>query len=166
MSLSLTYWWIGFLSYAAFHLLHICVWYGRKIERDVKLLFILLFFIPTAIYFNLVLIAGTASLWSAPFVVHVVLAMNYLAIYPAFHASSPTIHILCFLWKTGRQVSEGELIGLFGRPAVLADRIGDLIRGDLVRSDGEGLSLSPKGAVLANIFLLYRRMLGLPLGAG
>jgi hypothetical protein len=156
--------WMGVLTYLIAHLFHVTLWHVGETKSDVKLLFCLLFFIPSAVYLNLILKLGVDSRWVAPFIVHVILAMNYIAIYPAFQASSPTVHILTFLKKAGRSVSEVELIEKFGRGGgVVKDRLADLKQGGLVQQEGQ---LTLKGKLLARIFITYRQILGLPMGAG
>jgi hypothetical protein len=161
---SLNYAGYGALSYAFFHILHVLVWRLGKIQTGIRLLFALLLGIPSLLYLNLILKVGLA--WAVPGLVHVLLAANYIAIYPAFQASSPTIQLLAFLWKVKRSVREDELVSHFGTQDVIAKRMEDLTVSGLVRLQGSEMELSPKARWLATFFIFYRRALGLPRGIG
>jgi hypothetical protein len=160
----LDYWAYGLSSYLFFHILHILVWRGRALKGDVRLLFVLLIGIPEVVYLNLLLKWG--GVWVAPGIVHGLLAANYIAIYPAFQASSPTISILAFLWREKRTIPETDLVKLFATEDVMGNRMEDLATSGLVKKEDEKLSLSSKGRLLATFFIFYRKALGLPRGVG
>lgn len=162
--ISLNLWQYGVLSYLFCHLLHLLVWRSSGIEPGVRLLFTLLVGVPVLIYLNLLLKFGVA--WIAPALIHFLLAANYIAIYPAFQASSPTIRILAFLWKTKRTMGERELVSQFGTQDLMGKRVEDLTLSGLVRAENGALLLSAKAKLLAGFFVFYRRLLGLPRGEG
>ena len=162
--LSMSLWYCGLLSYAAFHLLHLVAWRLGNVQTGIRLLFAMLVGIPALIYLNLFLKFGSA--WVVPGVIHLLLAANYIAVYPAFQASSPTIRILAFLRRRKGAVEESELIASFGTENVLGERMADLAESGLVRSSEGKLYLSKKADLLAGFFILYRRAIGLPQGGG
>ena len=92
------------------------------------------------------------------------LALNYLAIFPAFQASSPTLVMLYELWRE-EKVKESELRRLFEKDVMMA-RLEDLRRGKFVGEKEGKLFLTRRGKCLAGLFQAYRVILGLPVGDG
>lgn len=162
--LTLDGWWLGILSYAIAHLAHIVIWRIHPVERDVRVLFAILLVVPLVLW--LALLAWIPGASYAALLVHLALAANYIAIYPALQATSPTIEMLYLMGKTPGGVSEENLVGLLGGEKLVEHRISDLERGDLVKRKDGKLILGTKGKGLANVFYLYRKLIGLPSGAG
>jgi len=101
-----------------------------------------------------------------PILTHYLLSTNYLAIYPAFQATSPTLKLLTFLSEHPSGQSEIEILQVLAKPQLVTDRLQDLSRGKLIGVNGTEICLKPLGTLLAEIFLRYRRFLGLPEGKG
>ena len=160
----ITGWYWGALSYAFFHGLHILIWRGGK--ASIPLLFALLFILPT---FFIALIAwfSTGALWAglAPWVTHIALAGSYFAAYPAFQATSPTIEIIHRLSSSPQGLTEKEIAGSWEN-AQLDSRLEDLVRAKMVRREAEKFVLVGRGKWMAQFFLSYRKLLGMPVGKG
>ena len=156
----------GFVSYLVCHFLHILLWKIGTIRHDVRALFFVFLILPFGGYALFLLRGSGSTHYAAAAFLHFALAANYIAIYPAFQASSPTLTILDYLYraKTGRQLD--DLVMAAGGKSILADRIEDLKVGKLVYEQANGLVLTAKGNVLAGVFIGYRRFIGLPEGAG
>lgn len=155
MDLSLTYWWWGIVSYGVAHTFHIFWWRQFPVKRHLLLLGILFGF-PV---FALAIVGPSAVL------THLTLTAQYIAIYPAFQATSPTIEILEFLRVRGI-ASENEILQTCSNQSIVQDRISDLETGGLIRRKTQSFELSLRGRLLAEIFIGYRALLGLPVGEG
>jgi len=151
-------WEIGVATYLMAHGAHWIVWRRFPEHRSVPLLAIILFGLP-AVQVILNFFSPLNLIYP---LVHSCLAANYFVIYPAFQASSPTIHLL----RTFRKhdyLSRQALETMGDTPSLLADRIQDLYSGHFINAD---LQLEPRGKWIARIFLAYRKSLGLPSGDG
>ena len=92
------------------------------------------------------------------------LGLNYLAVFPAFQASSPTLVMLYELWRQ-KSIKESGLHRLFENEVMMA-RLEDLRRGEFIEEREGKLFLTMRGKYLARLFQVYRRILGLPVGDG
>lgn len=149
------FWWLGLLTYSACHALHVLIWRFHPTLRKLPLLVAILFIVPCALFSRY----GSAAL------IHFCLALNYLAIYPAFQASSPTLHLLEQLTRQA-EVSLGSVRALFLRERILENRLAELRVAGLVHHMKEGEKIAPVGRVIARAFRFYRASLGLPQGDG
>lgn len=160
--ISLEYWWVGIASYALSHYVHIGWWKRHHIRQHL---------VPLAIVFGIPILVLPACLdfnpdqWVAPVLTHASLAAQYIAIYPAFQAISPTLEILDWLRKT-KSASEEQILAACRERSPVGDRIRDLENGGLIVRQSNGFELSIRGRLLAQIFIRYRALLGLSLGAG
>jgi len=162
--LSLEFWWIGILTYIPFHLMHLVIWRINPPRRDALELVAYLIVLPLAI--GLLWIGFGGSLpWSAAFL-HMLIAANYIAIYPAFQASSPTVHVVCMLWDNKDGVPAAHVEKSIGDVTHLDHRVSDLQRSGMLVQTPTGWELSRQGKILAFFFITYRRWLGLAQGAG
>lgn len=156
MNHSLDGWEIGLLCFGSALSLHFLLWRYVRSARRYPVLF--------ALFFVASLIAVAVSSSPAAFWVAACLSLNYLAIFPAFQASSPTLVMLNHLWKRSK-LSEGALRALF-QESVVSSRLEDLFAGDFIREVDGKLVLTGRGKALATLFRSYRRFLGLPEGDG
>lgn len=154
-------WWWGGISYSVCHLAHVLIWRFAPVRRDVKALFFL-FIVGPASLFAVSLLLNLNFTWAAG-VFHFALAANYIAIYPAFQASSPTLTILDALYRRNDWADLRELVGAVGGEKVLSDRVEDLKRSGLTTGESQ---LTAKGNFLSTIFITYRQLIGLPEGGG
>lgn len=164
----LHYWWLGVLSYGACHGAHISAWRRRPVSHHLLGLMLVLVVVPGVVVLGLGFAFGADSSWIAPCVVHLLLAGNYIAVYPAIQATSPTLQILVLLDSHPAGLSEEAILESVATNSVMADRVGDLLRAKLVRRSvpGGSLTLSWRGNLLAEFFAGYRQIIGLARGAG
>lgn len=145
----------GLISYAACHVFHVISWRVARPKRDIPWLALLLL-APT--------LAWEAVGMPSAALIHFWLAAQYLAVYPAFQASSPTLHLLVRLAKAPAEgIPRDTLIESTRALDRRSDREGSLGTLGLSREDG---SLTRAGKALARFFLGYRKALGLGEGAG
>lgn len=154
MDFSVGHWGWGVGSYFLFHSLHVLTWNLYRPKRDFLWLFAL-FFLPVPVLF---LKAGIGAA-----LIHFWLSAQYVAVYPAFQASSPTLHLLAALATEKSGLDETSLLATAARVDREDDRVGSLRQGGFVHTSGE---LSALGRGLARCFLSYRSWLGLQEGRG
>ena len=142
---SLHHWWTGALTFAAAYAAHVALWRLVGVRREVVWLAVLFLLVPSAGY---VAYGGFAA-----GLFHFLLSANYIAIYPAFQASSPTIQILNLVRRSGAMTPE-EITARV--------RLEPPLTGGLLR-DGK---LTRRGERIADLFTAYRRLIGLPPGRG
>jgi len=147
-------WQWGIASYAFSHGLHLVWWRVNRPKRDLLALFLWFLALPLP---WLIWKAGVGA-----FLVHFWLSAQYLAVYPAFQASSPTLHLLAALSRA-RRLSATDLMGRTSLLNREAERESSLKNGGFMCGEGR---LTFAGRRLAEFFLLYRRWLGLPEGEG
>lgn len=106
-------------------------------------------------------LAATALLYAG-------LAGSYIQAFPLALLRSPTLVLLLELGKAGeRGLSRGELVGGFDAHALFGRRIEELLRSGMVARDVDGrLRSKLRGKLAVPIFIVLRRLLGLPTGQG
>ncbi len=162
--ISCSFWSWGFVTYFINHLLHLILWRLLKPKQDVRLLFLCLIGLPVGI--TCLIFGFGHSIPLAPFFFHLLLAANYIAIYPAFQASSPTVHLLEILRRAQNGLSKEEILESLSQKSSLNHRFQELVGGRLIKTNETQIRLSFFGKSLALFFFAYRRALGLGQGAG
>ena len=167
MIIPLDYWWAGIFTYLAAHTIHIMLWRLSTIHHQVATL--LAVFLGSALFvYRFIATDGSAHLSElvAPIIVHLSLSIQYVAVYPAFQASSPTIEIINLLRKSKNLTME-ELLERYPKKTLVSARVQDLVDGGLARHSEEGgLILTGPGSCIAALFIVYRKLIGLPIGEG
>lgn len=158
MSNELGAWWVAFPAFLGSWAVHVIWWRWGTVRREFWALAILFIGGPL-----LGLGLGRSYYNVYAFALHVLLSANYLAIYPALQASSPTLVLLTRLYDVPRGLTREALIPEMKKAPLLAERWRDLERGGLITLDQ---TLSRRGRTLALFFIGYRRALGLGEGDG
>jgi len=150
-------------------LLHVVLWRLFDIKREIVTLFLIF------IGFPLVLVIGfkVSGIWVgtqalAIGVLDFALAIAYIQTYPTLRTDIPTFRILILLDQyRGAGLDEREIIErLRDSPDMFSRKVVELERDGLaVRREG-WIYLTSAGLLITRIFIFYRRMLGLPYGAG
>lgn len=164
--IDVSFWWVGFLTYAPFHALHVWVWRNKPPRHEVLELCLYLLLLPTALWLLWTGLQWGPTLSLGGIVLHWLIAANYIAIYPAFQASSPTVHLLCLLARNPKGLSEAEVTKRLSQATAIQDRLEDLQQSQLLIADGGRFRLSAGGKLIALFFAGFRKFLGLKRGAG
>lgn len=155
-------WLLGFAYFGVGFVIHILVWrYFHKL-RSVPVLFIV-FILPVV---SFVLLTQCGPEKYPGLLLHLLLVFNYISVYPALQASSPSIILMEQLYRKKSGLSKYEIIQIFAEQNILGDRIKDLDSGGLIKKERTLYTLTPRGKWIANFFIGYRYLLSLPLGAG
>ncbi|MEZ4752445.1 MAG: hypothetical protein R3B54_17985 [Bdellovibrionota bacterium] len=163
---SLDEWWRGFFYFLSFLAIHIFLWRNGTVRKNFVSLLLVLIVLPSVIYAGFFAIGFLARDWISAWLLHVVLAANYIAAYPAIAAQSPTIQILNTLHKHPEGIDWGVLLKECPLESALEDRIDELVKAKLILPTAGDFRLTRKGYYLARGFQLFRNFLGLPEGTG
>lgn len=150
----------GIVSFLGTLILHVLVWRFFLPRRHFLMLLVIFFGVP-----GLALLAKPSWAFFCPAFIHAVLAVNYIAIYPAFQAASPTIQLLNLLHSRPYGTTTEKIISLFAESDLVNARLSDLQQSGLI-SRSESPRLSFFARLMVRAFLSYRALLGLPQGAG
>jgi hypothetical protein len=166
--LPLGYWWTGIVSFLVCYVLHIIFWNRTRGRRNIALLLTVFFIFPLAGFLVGWGFGGSRFILVGliPVVVHVLTAANYVAIYPAFEASSPTVTLLDLLHRFPGGLTLGEIEERIGGKTLVHDRVQELVGARFITPGENSPGLTWRGNLLASIFVFYRRLLGLSPGGG
>jgi hypothetical protein len=152
-------------------LLHVMLWKIRLPKRQIRMLVL--------IFFG-VLIIGILSLWSFPLplkalglsapyalpeYIHIALffislTLAYVVTYSAIEVDSPSMMMVMQIDSAGPDGMEKVAFAkTMTNDILVKSRIKDLITAELTYMDGDKYKLTPKGVVLARIFIFYRKLL-------
>jgi len=87
-------------------------------------------------------------------------AVAYIVSYPAIEVDSPTLLIIEAVFYAGpRGLDKSRLEAMMNDELLIIPRIKDMLSDKMVHMDGERYKLSPKGILMARLFLAYRNMI-------
>ncbi len=166
----------GIVVFIASIFIHILIWRVRSPGQRGLTLFFIFFILPLIIwlFYSVFAFMGVLPMGYGPgliegaaiLLLHYSLSAAYIMTYPAVEALSPTLVIALFMGESSTATAHEELIRLFPEESILTPRIMDLARAKLVRLDNETLSLTFRGRVLIQFFILFRAFIGLKPGRG
>lgn len=162
----------GLGLFAAAFLLQVALWRVRVPVRQVKVL--LAIFAGT---FAAALAAGGLAAAAAPAwgrflprggaewlqlaLFHVAATLAYMITYSAVEVDSPSLHMVLAIRAGGAAgLPEADLLALRRDDRLVAPRVRDLVTDRMAVLAGGRYRLTPKGALLARTFVLYRALLG------
>ena len=148
-------------------IVHVLLWNMFRIRKEVLWLAIVFIAIPIMI---LVALWATgyadAAFTTATGMLHMALALMYIQTYPALREDIPSIRILMRVHSQPNGMKREDILSQLDGARFLETKIDDLENDVLVASDRGVLRLTFVGTLLAVIFGLYRRLLGIQSGRG
>ena len=158
----------SFLIFFMVLFFHILIWRILKPKKHITSLLLVFIIIPflflgclLKIFFN------TIDEFLLVILLHFALSFVYIQTYPAIQAWSPSLFITFLLGQSNKAFSIKEISEQIGEDSLVNDRVEDLQKeGLIVISQDSLIFLTRKGYFLANIFILYRKILGLEEGKG
>lgn len=166
----------GAAIFGAFFLVHLVIWKVRLPRRQVKTILLILFGGLAASLTALARlpagfsVAGIAAPRGAAELLHVAvfvtsLILAYMITYTALEADSPSLVMTMRIQAAGSGgLSERDLETAFNDEIMVVPRIKDLLTDKMAFLSEGRYRLTPKGRILARIFISYRAVLGLPKG--
>lgn len=152
-------------------LLHVFVWKIHLPKRQTKTM--LLIFFGT-------LILGSAYLWTHPSyslfgidtpvgwteyvriaLMFTAFTLAYMITYSGLEADSPSLVMVLSIAQAGPEgLSKNVFFQQMTDDILIKPRVRDLLTDKMAYLDGDTYRLTPKGVLLANIFVVYRNILG------
>lgn len=163
---------LGIVIFIAVLVLHIMIWRIKKPKNEMIFLLFLFVILPFLVFIFLFLVNifknfTDNNLLFSVFLLYFSLSCAYIQTYPAARANAPSLQIVYFIYKSGKNgLSEEEIINKFNLNNLVYERVEDLIKENFVRQQDNTILLTKKGKVLADIFWLYRKLYGLEFGQG
>lgn len=154
---------IGFLIS---FVLHVVAWRLFRPVKHMIWLAAIFIFLPVCGY---LLFFQFLGIFNLIFIIvwHLGFSLAYIMTYPTIQAECPSFKILLALRDSlPAGLSQDSIKNIFSRDKLFSDRLDDLISEGLLNSKEGNWLLSFKGNILAAVFCVYRRLLGLPLGEG
>ena len=95
-----------------------------------------------------------------------VLSCVYIQTFPVLKEDIPSFRILRIIANNKKGVSEKEIIKLMGTTDLFNIKLTELEEDNLLKKENSKITLTNSGRILANIFIIYRKLLGLGRGDG
>ena len=93
------------------------------------------------------------------------LLLAYMITYTALEADSPSLVMVMTIGSAGPEgLDKKKFDRLMSDDTLIVPRIEDLVLDKMVYMDGDKYRLTPKGVLMARIFVFYRKLLGAPKG--
>lgn len=93
------------------------------------------------------------------------LTFAYIVTYSAIEVDSPSLVMVLTIAQAGLEgLDKYKLKQKIEQDILITNRVRDLLSGDLISFDGRLYRLRPKGAIIARIFIAYRKLLRVPKG--
>jgi len=152
-------------------LLHLVVWKVRLPKRQTKIMLIIFF---------VTLVTGSAFLWTHPAyslfgieapgvwteflriaLLFTAFTLAYMITYSALEADSPSLVMVLSIARAGPEgLSKDVFFQQMTDDILIKPRVRDLLTDKMAYLDGDTYRLTPKGTLLAKIFVVYRSILG------
>jgi len=162
----------GFLAFLVCLVVHVFIWRFRLLKiSDLNL--IIIFLVAPTVVFTAIIVGGDHVGSFSRLDLAKILLLNlslsciYISSYPAAYADSPSLHILLIISSSKEErLSEEEIIEQYSSARIVTDRIDDLLVYGFISRSENRLELMPIGKAVVYLFILYRKILGLPMGGG
>lgn len=162
----------GFIMFLTCLSLHVVSWRIRIPKSDALALCFLFIALPAAFFvfvfgssWNPLNVSGIDAV--AVLVFHFALSLVYISSYPAAQAISPSLEMLLVIASSpDRRLTAEGVLERFNDQGLLHARVDDLKGSVLVSQRNGCLELTAAGKAVIVFFVLYRRLLGLPVGEG
>ena len=164
----------GIAIFLFFLLIHIVIWRIKIPNNDILVLFLILLSISifTVVVFiqvridNVLKNLGESDM-CAVILLYFALSFAYIMSYPAIQAISPSLEIMMIIGEKKNKINKKEdIIKIYNENVIFEDRIFDLKKNDLIKNDGGYYKLTLAAKIIINIFILYRKIIGLSFGKG
>lgn len=158
---------LGALSFGVSFIVHVAVWRSMKPCRDLRMLWAVFLGAPILSFLGSLFLGADLQGVMLALLLQLLLAGAYIISYPAVASIAPTLRIVFFVASSKQQgVSESEIKNALDEAGAIDSCILSLKGAGLLSMQDNGYLLTPQGRLLAGVFCLYRRLLGLPQGEG
>jgi hypothetical protein len=158
------------VAFAIAFVLHVLVWRIFKPRNDINalgLVFIVLPLVAGGALFGLFRGAVPLGDLILAVILYLTAAAVYIQTYPAIQSNSPSLVIVHLIGRSKSGMTLEQLKSTLTEAQMVQNKIGELADGGFatVASD-QTIQLTPRGKLLADVFIAYRKLLALHEGAG
>jgi hypothetical protein len=168
----------GFTIFCLAFMVHLIIWKIRLPKRQVKTM--LLLFFATLLSSTLILSNAPASfkffnltapdnIWEYLHIClfFISLTLAYMITYSALEADSPSLVMVMAINNAEPEGLDKNKFGeLMSDETLVMPRIRDVLTDKMAYMDGDRYRLTPKGAFMARMFILWRRLINAPEDGG
>jgi len=119
--------------------------------------------------FNLFHLSSPLNFWEYLHVClfFISLTLAYMITYSALEADSPSLVMVMAIRSAGPEGLDKKKFGqLMSDDTLVMPRIKDILLDKMARVDGDKYRLTPKGILMARIFIFWRKLINAPEGGG
>ncbi len=161
----------SFILFIIIFFLHIIIWRTIRPKKQIIYLLAIFIFIPillvTVLLFYIKMNFNFLQDLILIFLLYFALAGVYIQTYPAIQAWSPSLFFIYLIGKNKNGININNISNVLNQKNLITDRFNDLKNDDLITiSNNKIIILTNKGKFLVNLFIIYRRFLGLKEGEG
>jgi hypothetical protein len=150
---------------------HILIWRTCRPVKQITSLFFIFGILPLvcALIYGVVALIDLKPIdWIYIFFLYYAFAVVYIQTYPPIQAGAPSLQIVRMIGKSGHPLSFNKIQSVMNEKIMIFQSLQDLKEQNFIRIDSknEHFILLTKGKILADVFIYYRRLLGLEEGEG
>lgn len=162
----------GFSLFFICLLIHIIIWRLHHPKRQILTLFGLFLLFPTLFHFFIYMITKNVLSLNIGkllqiYLLHYALSLAYIFSYPAAQAACPSFVILRIIRSSmPRGLTRDEIYSYCLDKKLFNPHVLDLVNENLVINKNGWLELTKRGRLILKIFIILRKLFGLPIGKG
>jgi len=164
-----------FILFAVLLILHVLLWRIKRPKKQIIFLFLIFIIIPIFIifvsfYMFQIIRIDLISLEDVLLILLLYIGLSgvYIQTYPSMQTGSPSLLIINLIGRNKKPTDKVEIKRIIQKDNFIGDRLVDLETEGLIKykkSDGS-LTITKKGLILSDIFIYYRKFIGLKEGEG
>ncbi len=146
---------------------HILIWRKYKPKSEISALSFIFILLPFFVLIGLYFFISFVDLLALS-ILYYALAGVYIQTFPAFNCEIPSFKILRIIKSSMPEgVSLANIMNEFDSDELINSRT-ELLEKDklVIKNKNSGYALTVKGKLLADFFILFRKIYGLPIGLG
>lgn len=152
---------LAILFFVTWFVLQIVVWHVLKVATEIRLLFFIYIFLPTAVLISCAVYSDVALVdLLLVYLIHCACASTVIFTYPTFKGDIPSIRILKFIHNNAGLTKDEVVERLRTHPAFGSRKLDELVSERFVELGADGPALSKEAKAIALVFLWYRKLLG------
>lgn len=154
---------------------HILIWRIRRPKKQIISMFLIFIIIPGLIIlasFCIFLIVKIKLISIEDLLLmlllYIGLAGVYIQTYPSIQAGSPSLLIINIIGRSKKPIDKVKIQRIMKKDDFINDRLVDLEVERLIKykDSDDSIAITRKGLILSDIFILYRKFIGLKEGEG
>lgn len=164
-----------FALFVIIMVLHILIWRIRKPGKQIVFMFLIFLVIPIFIILTFFFISGMVGMdliflddLLLILLLYTALSGVYIQTYPSIQTGSPSLLIINLIGRNKKPTDKIEIQRIIQKDDFINDRLADLEAEGLIKckNSDDSIAVTKKGLILSDMFILYRKFMGLKEGEG